>query len=169
MTCQSCHKKTARVHLTEIGSKMKKEIHLCEDCARQHEASLPHAVGSSGPPDAMGPPEVELGKIPAGAEPAAICSACGISFAEFRSTGRLGCPDDYESFRKDLKPILDRIHGTTRHRGRIPPQAGKAAIRQRELLKLNDELQRAVKEEKYEEAARIRDKLNELRGDVDAD
>ena len=169
MMCQSCNKKAARVHLTEIGSKMKKEIHLCEVCAKEHEASLPHTVGSTAPPHLEAVPGPLVGGSEEEADKAGSCKTCGVSFSEFRSTGRLGCPDDYEFFRESLVPILERIHGAARHRGKVPPQAGERTIRQRDLMKLSDELERAVKSEKYEDAARLRDRLERLREEINAD
>lgn len=157
------------MHLTEIGSKMKKEIHLCDDCAREHEASLPHTVGSVPSHSAPGSPEADIVGPASDEEPTGVCKECGISFAEFRSTGRVGCPEDYVFFRKGLNPILERIHGSIRHRGKVPPQAGEKSVRQRELMKLSDELERAVREEKYEVAAKIRDQLHELREEIDSD
>jgi protein arginine kinase activator len=160
--CQSCQKKKATVHLTEIGSKMKKEIHLCDECAKEHDAILPHSVGSQAETtgDGVTHPLAEgLSKD----EVVGTCRSCGMSFAEFRSTGRLGCPEDYEVFRRGLNPILERIHGGRQHRGKVPPQVGEAAMVEREIMKLTERLERAVKDEKYEEAARIRDQIQELR------
>ena len=34
MKCESCNKKHATVHLTEIVGTTKKERHLCEECAQ---------------------------------------------------------------------------------------------------------------------------------------
>ena len=169
MKCQSCQTKTARVHLTEIGSKMKKEIHLCEDCAREHEASLPHSMGSTSPSGESASVETSPEASAEEAESVAVCSACGISFGEFRSTGRLGCAEDYENLRSGLLPILEKIHGAKKHRGKVPNQTGERTVRQRELMKLTAELERAVKKEDYEEAARLRDRLKGLREKLGAD
>jgi len=165
--CQSCQKKKATVHLTEIGSKMKKEIHLCDECAKEHDAILPHTVGSQAEPAGEGLAE-HLAQ-PSREEPIGTCRSCGMSFAEFRSTGRLGCPEDYEVFRRGLNPILERIHGGRQHRGKVPPQVGEEAMVEREIMKLTERLERAVKGEKYEEAARIRDQIQELRESTLAD
>lgn len=39
--CQNCNKKAATVHVTEIVGNEKKEIHLCEDCARAKNIAVP--------------------------------------------------------------------------------------------------------------------------------
>jgi hypothetical protein len=84
------------------------------------------------------------------------CPECGISFEEFRAKGRLGCPKDYEVFAKDLGPLLEKIHGSRQHVGRVPRGAGPDTSREDRLLRLRRDLARAVKDEQYEEAARLR-------------
>lgn len=169
MKCQTCNEKTASVHLTEIANKMKKEIHLCEACAHEHEAVLEHTVGAQTTTTAEGILEGATGGFSSDEEPGGVCRICGISFAEFRSTGRLGCSEDYALFRRGLLPILERIHGSRQHKGKVPPQAGKKAVLEHEIVKLNDELQRAVRNEKYEDAARLRDRIQNLEEEVGAD
>ena len=88
------------------------------------------------------------------------CPTCGISFAEFREKGRLGCPNDYEFFEESLTPLLEKIHGATQHRGRLPQGSlDEAGQRNDTLLRLRRELQQAVKAEQYEAAARLRDQI----------
>ena len=51
------------------------------------------------------------------------CSFCGLTFADFRRTGRLGCPHCYETFGDQLPRLLRRIHGGVKHVGKVylPP------------------------------------------------
>jgi protein arginine kinase activator len=96
------------------------------------------------------------------------CPTCGITYAEFRQKTRLGCANDYEVFRKALVPLLEKIHGGTQHGGKIPPQAGVKLARQRELFELRRELERHIKAEHYEEAARTRDRIRQLEAEIQA-
>lgn len=49
------------------------------------------------------------------------CGACRTSFASFRESGRLGCPDCYEHFLPQVKDLLPRVHaGAYHHRGKTP-------------------------------------------------
>ena len=89
------------------------------------------------------------------------CPDCGIQYMEFRHQGRLGCPADYEVFRAGLEPILEKIHRATRHVGKVPRYRVRDAARRRELTDLRRELRDAVKAERYEEAARLRDLIRE--------
>jgi len=49
------------------------------------------------------------------------CPTCRTSFADFRASGRFGCPDCYEQFQSQLEDLLPRVHaGAYRHRGKTP-------------------------------------------------
>ena len=82
---------------------------------------------------------------------------------EFRSDGRLGCPADYEVFRAGLLPILQRIHRATRHVGKVPRRLAPEN-RAAEVLKLRQQLRRAVDAENYELAAQLRDLIRQKEG-----
>jgi protein arginine kinase activator len=90
------------------------------------------------------------------------CPHCGMNYPEFRTRGRLGCPEDYRVFQKGLEPLLEKIHGSTQHIGKIPSNAGKEVARQKTLRKLRHDLDKAVKLEAYEDAASIRDEIRKL-------
>ena len=87
---------------------------------------------------------------------------CGIKFVEFRNSGRLGCPHDYQEFRDELTPLLENIHGETRHCGKTPRRLPQNKQTQSELIQLRKQLQQAVTKEAYEEAARLRDRIRQL-------
>jgi protein arginine kinase activator len=160
--CQSCNQNPATIHYTEIkDAEKQRELHLCEACAQSQGVS-------TGPVMAALPPMLaSLVKPPKGAStPATRCPTCGISFAEFREKGRLGCPNDYEVFREHLEPLLEKIHGAIEHKGRLPQGSGAGSGRRNdELLRLRRELQQAVKSEQYETAARLRDQIRGLEGE----
>jgi protein arginine kinase activator len=152
MNCQVCEKQPATFHLTEIGEGGKTVRHLCEECAGRL------GLASGNPVPSM------LATLFEGSKELAAtstrCPECGISFEEFRAKGRLGCPKDYEVFAKELAPLLEKIHGGVgKHVGRVPAGAGRDTVREDALLRLRRELGRAVREEKYEEAARLRDEI----------
>jgi protein arginine kinase activator len=157
--CQSCQQNPATIHYTEIKDAAKqRELHLCEACAQSQGVS-------TGPVLASLPPMLaSLVKPTKGSQAAAPrCPSCGISFAEFREKGRLGCPNDYQVFREHLDPLLEKIHGASEHKGRLPRGFGPDTDRRNdELLRLRRELQHAVKAEQYETAARLRDEIRKL-------
>ena len=79
-----------------------------------------------------------------------------------RNHGRFGCAHDYDAFKPDLLPLMESVHGDTRHSGKTPRRAPRAKTAQAELAQLRQRLQSLVNEENYEEAARVRDRIKEL-------
>jgi protein arginine kinase activator len=151
MLCQSCSQNPATIHFTEIKNDEKRELHVCEACA--------NAQGLTGGP----PIPAMLANLVQGVRKGARspkCPDCGITFDEFRSKGRFGCPKDYEVFEELLGPLLEKIHGSKRHVGRLPRgrTEATAAVGDR-LLRLRRDLQAAVKAEQYEKAAGLRDEI----------
>lgn len=161
MICQVCESRPATIHITEIVADQKKVLDLCEECAQ--EKGLAHGSGVF--------PEL-LKSLVSDRPPASTkaCPECGITFEEFRAKGRFGCPKDYEVFADDLAPLLEKIHNAKQHVGRVPVGVVPDADRDERLRRLRRDLARAVAEEQYEEAARIRDEIRQteeaLRGAV---
>ncbi|MGE4143135.1 MAG: UvrB/UvrC motif-containing protein [Planctomycetota bacterium] len=154
----------ATVHLTEIVQKAKRELHLCERCAQARGVTI-HGTAPVGKPaekesfavkDLFGGFEEEV--------EAASCPDCGVGLEEFRRSGRLGCARDYDHFRAELLPLLERIHGARQHTGRVPHGVEQRLARSERLDRYRRELEAAVAREAYEEAARLRDAILALEG-----
>ena len=156
--CRRCSKH-ATLHITEIREGVVQELHLCENCAHDYLSD----PGTADQDSAEGLP---LGELPNPEEleelDKLVCPNCGTTFREFRSQGRLGCPHDYIAFENELMPLLENIHGETQHVGKFPLRAPDASRRQYQLIKLRTELRTAVEGEQYEEAARLRDEIQDL-------
>jgi protein arginine kinase activator len=154
MRCQRCQK-DASVHLTERIKGQRRELHLCQSCARKAGLSLPES-----PPKLALDAVVEslivanVGEL-VGELAELTCPDCGIKFMEFRAGGRLGCPQDYRVFAAGVVPILQRFHGASRHVGKVARRREGAGRR----LRLRTQLREAIAREDYEEAARLRDLL----------
>lgn len=153
--CQSCEKNQATVHLTEIIGGKKRELHYCEACA-QKEGISPLT------PQSFFPHLVDVAKGVTGGMEDVRCPKCGLSYSEFRQRGRLGCEEDYKLFKEGLSQLLDRIHGSTQHIGKVPSRLGDHMNVERELIELQRELTRVIQREEYEQAARVRDQIREL-------
>lgn len=159
MRCQRCPK-PATLHLTEIlGVKQIEEMHFCEECAQKHLYE-PGIAGEKLP----APKVVEA--IPENDDLEELnrleCPQCGIKFKDFRSTGRLGCPHDYEVFKKELVPLLENIHGEVRHQGKSPRRKYPQSVASSKLGALRRQLHSAIGKEDYEQAAQIRDTIRQL-------
>ena len=166
MLCQICGKNPSTVHFTEIHDNKMSEIHVCERCAEERSIQpgakkgtfdladlLTHMADSMTTND-----EERVGNV--------SCPRCGLRYSAFKETGRLGCAECYTAFRLQLRPLLRRIHGDTRHRGKAPTRDGEGARRTRQIHRLHDELQRAVEREEFEHAASIRDEIRRLEGEL---
>jgi protein arginine kinase activator len=156
MKCQKCPQ-AATFYITELlGDDQFEELHLCEGCAQKYlEPQGKGGASKSGP--AIGGEESD--------EPAVLnreCQVCGIKFVDFRNSGRLGCPHDYQEFREELTPLLENIHGETKHCGKSPRRLPQSRQTQTELIQLRKQLTQAVNKEAYEEAARLRDSIRRL-------
>jgi protein arginine kinase activator len=156
MKCQKCTK-AATLHITEVlGEEQFDELHLCQECAEKYLYEPPQkGMGQKG-----GAASLESEDDPTA--PNRECPICGLKFVEFRNTGRLGCPHDYQEFREQLTPLLENIHGETRHRGKTPRRLPQNKQTQSELIQLRKDLLQAVNKEAYEEAARLRDRIRQL-------
>jgi protein arginine kinase activator len=155
MKCQKCTK-AATLHITEVVSEDQfEELHLCEECANKYLYE-PQKGAKGG----------EAGQAERGDETSELnqreCPLCGIKFVEFRNSGRLGCPHDYQEFREELAPLLENIHGETKHVGKTPRRLPQNKQTQSELIQLRKQLQQAVTKEAYEEAAHLRDRIRKL-------
>ncbi len=167
--CTACHKQEATVTITDLtDGEVVGHRHLCTACA---EAT--GAVG--GKPQLKLSPEILedlLGTKPKGGRESRSgrdgCPGCGTTVAEFKTKGRLGCPRCYETFRASLVPLLQRIHEAASHRGRLPGRSASKAPATaaepdagRRLAELRRRLEDAVRGERYEEAAGLRDQLRQ--------
>jgi protein arginine kinase activator len=159
MLCNICNKKEATVHLTEIVNEQVTKLNLCEDCAREKGAEMEEHFGLS---------ELLAGLTDMGTamEPetavAIKCPNCGMTYQNFRKLGRLGCSICYDAFKKELAPLLKRIHGSDRHVGKVPLKGGKTIRDTRTLQDLKMQLEKAIQTEEFEEAAKLRDKIRDL-------
>jgi protein arginine kinase activator len=160
MTCESCNERKATVHLTEIINDTKKEIHLCEECAKEKGVTIKGQLANLSIPEFV----VESASSEPDEGQDLVCEACGMTFAKFRSQGKFGCPEDYVAFRDPLTGLLERIHGNTQHRGKVPSRATTEIARQKELMQLRLDLKQAVEAENYERAAGLRDRIRQIEG-----
>ena len=96
-----------------------------------------------------------------------VCENCGMSYSEFLKTGKFGCSACYGTFGKVFDKSLKQIQGSDTHHGKIPKgfvtSADRVLDNISEIDKLTLKLQYAVEKEEFEEAARLRDIIREMR------
>ena len=167
MLCDVCGKNEASIHYKQIAKNKVSELHLCEACAEEK------GIFTFGPSSHFEGFHFELADLLAGlaglAAPEEItgegvfrCQNCGLSYDDFRKTGRFGCGECYSTFQKNIEPLLKKIHGSNRHLGRYPRKISEKAKEQTELGRLRRELEQAIQTEEFEKAAQLRDRIRAL-------
>ena len=176
MLCENCGKREANVRYSENINGVKKEIHVCEECsnelgiAEKMNFEMPHLDLSNFFENFLEdftssefmPLLNEVKQIK--------CNSCGSSFDDIVSTGRYGCQNCYDVFEDKMDPILKKLQGANRHTGRIGKISdNKIDFNKNEnkeeknkinrIEKLQEDLKQAIKEERYEDAAKIRDEI----------
>jgi protein arginine kinase activator len=144
----------ATVHFKHVVNGSVQEMFICKGCAENGGLSVQGAIpitdflfGVAAQPQKK--QEEEERK----------CPACGMTIQHVRETSRLGCPECYEAFEDELRPMVEDAHQGLQHRGKVPARDKIYT----ELATLEDRLQKAVAEQNFEEAARLRDHVRDLR------
>ncbi len=164
MQCDNCHDRPAAIHLTQIVDNAVTTVHLCEQCAEEKGVQTGANVSKyplAGFLSSIG--KGAAAALPAGGDDRG-CDFCGATLKDFRETGRLGCPQCYETFERHLRDLLRRIHGSSQHVGEVylSPVSPETKDERRLLAELREQLQRAVDAENFELAAELRDRIRVL-------
>lgn len=165
MLCDKCQKNPATVHIVKIINGDKKEMNLCHGCAQENqELAFPGiAISPFSFQNLLSGFVDNMGKVAdQHTIPELRCSSCGITAEEFKRSGLVGCEQCYKTFRTIINPIIQRVQGKTEHKGKFPKKAGRELINKKRVIKLKEELQKAILEEEYEKAATIRDEIKNL-------
>lgn len=176
MLCERCKKKEATFHKSVYINGKGYETNLCSECAKQvnfdEDISFDENFGMVDierkfrnlernflsdfwEDDFFAPPlilERNLKK----------CSKCGSTFNDFLRKGKLGCENCYEEFEEEIRDMLENMDNPTDLKLEFDSEINKLAPS--ELDKLNDEFNKAIAEERYEDAGELKKKINELRG-----
>ncbi len=148
------------MHLTQIvGEKMQK-VDLCEECAKEKGVNDPTGFSLADLLMGLGASQ-EIAEAAGSSE--LRCPQCGFSQADFKKAGRLGCADCYTTFAEGLEGLLKTMHKGVRHKGKVPQSLRGAQDLQDKLASLQKKLDRAVAEENFEQAARVRDEIKAVK------
>lgn len=189
MLCQVCQKNDAVVTYTEIVNGVKNEKHICQECANKYtgfggapfiignsnllSSLLASVLGHSG--NNMSDSGMKKSNI--------ICPSCGMTYNEFLKYSKYGCVDCFKTFSPILESYLKKIQGSCEHTGKVPYKMKETVVlpgieatpkttsetvpmENKELPKielLKQQLQQAIADEAYEEAAKLRDQIKVLK------
>lgn len=154
MLCSKCNKNPATVHYQEIINGKKAEYDLCQECANKMKLFSFHSFDLD--PLWLTPNLFRENKL--------SCPRCGLTLQEFSEEGKFGCLDCYQAFSDQVPSLLKRIHGHTRHTGKIPKRGGGALRIKSQLDELHSKMDQAVQEQNFELAAQLRDEIKRLEG-----
>lgn len=170
MKCQHCNKNEATTHIKKNINGVREEMHLCSECAKElgvmEEFKMPtmsEMFGDTFLGNFLGSGVAAMNSL-AGVD---RCASCGSSFNDIVNSGRIGCADCYERFEDKLEPSIRKIHGKTKHIGKFISYSSDEMQEQPEQTKseldsLKEQMDEAIKEQRFEDAAVIRDRINEL-------
>lgn len=180
MLCNECNENQAQITYTTIENNQVKEVHICHECMQKllgQDLQIPLFQDPN-----MGNFMDQIFSLffPKGGEEEGdiSCPYCGHSLREFQKTSLLGCQHCYESFKEELEKIIPRLQGSSHHVGHVPEDfeerlaqamdqgkdIGQGAQASR-IQELKEALRLAIEEERYEEAALLRDEIKEIEGE----
>lgn len=154
LKCDLCSK-PATVHLTQIVNNKIHKVDLCEACAQAKGVTDPSGFSLA---DLL--LKASLNPEPVGD---GRCEACGFTQQDFKKTGRFGCPECYQYLGGVIEPMLESMHKGIAHTGKVPKLALERRSLYERLTQLETELDAAIKAERYEDAARYRDEIHQVR------
>tara|TARA_B100001123_G_scaffold437730_2_gene570845 strand:+ start:175341 stop:175865 length:525 start_codon:yes stop_codon:yes gene_type:complete len=102
-------------------------------------------------------------KMPGRVADGISCSTCGFTLEALEEQGRLGCPQCYKTFGCIILPLLRKLHSGIEHMGKLPRKAQVDQVVNERILGLKFRMETAVSMERYEEAARFRDEIREIK------
>jgi protein arginine kinase activator len=173
MLCQHCNQNEATTHIKKNINGEKTEMHLCSECAKElgvmEDFKMPTMTdlfGDSFLGNFLGAGVAAMNSL-AGVD---RCQTCGSSFNDIVKGGHIGCSDCYERFEDKLEPSINKLHGKSKHIGKFisyeeAVNEKKEEPQVSELDSLKEQLKQAIKEQRFEDAVVLRDKINELTGD----
>lgn len=179
MLCQNCGKNEVNFRYTQIVNGVKKEMALCSDCANKmgidgfdipdFQADFNSILGD------FFNDYAESALLPSIRNQEVRCKTCGLSYNDFINTGLFGCSDCYDTFAHPVNSLLKNLHGSTKHIGRKTNNVNedkkikethantKTKDENNATQDLQKQLDKAVSEERYEDAARIKAQMDELK------
>lgn len=147
MKCEICHQNDAQQPIiVKNDNGVAKELYVCKTCASQFNvgqigkysmADVLFDFSSTKKDKEIDPPKIEQ-----------VCPTCGATFAAIHRDHRAGCPDCYVAFEEQLDRLVALYN------------MSDVDIVNQEVDTLKQKLDAAITDERFEEAAVIRDLIN---------
>ncbi|MGM9923039.1 MAG: UvrB/UvrC motif-containing protein [Bacillus sp. (in: firmicutes)] len=169
MICQKCKQNPATLHFTQIINGEKNEVHLCDKCSQEKSEMLLDGHSNFSINNLLAgllniePNYTSQKQNPFISSDDIRCDHCHMTYTQFARIGKFGCASCYEAFNKQLEPILRRLHsGNSAHTGKIPKRIGGDISLRKKVAELKQALQVSIKQEEFEQAAKLRDEIRAL-------
>ena len=160
MLCDRCKTREATSLYQQTVNGKSQTLHLCAHCANEmlfgnffSDFSVNNLFAKN------------LSAMPSSRK---VCDQCGTSYEEIMESGRVGCAHCYETFAHELARSIEKIHGKSKHIGKVPRSASGTIRKKNRLTELKMELNRAIAEQDFEQAAQLRDQIRAIEGEGDA-
>lgn len=164
MICQSCGKAQATTHFKRIINGEVTEGHLCSDCAKALGVNDMFSGFDFSFSDLLSDFFADT-PVAALSANSVRCENCGSSFNDIVQSGRIGCADCYETFFDKLMPSIQRLHGNTKHEGKVPLNEVTNEDKETDkIAELREQMNKAIENEDFEQAAELRDEIKALEG-----
>lgn len=154
MICEYCNQREAEAVLKQTLNGKSQIIHLCSICANSmllNNFFSDFSVNNIFAKNLQAMPKIKK-----------VCSKCKASFDDIVKEGRVGCGFCYEQFSNEINKTVEKVHGKVVHIGKQPKSAKQINERKMLLLEYRNKLNKLIIEEKFEEAALLRDKIKQL-------
>ena len=150
--CEECRKREQEISFVEVKGGKKTVRYLCAKCANKLAAAIPER-----------PKGAPRGKKAQRQEEENLkCPNCGLTYREFMKTAKLGCEKCFDAFGERLNQLLKNLHASAQYTGKRYTHDDRKAMTLEKIRTLKAALKKAVEEEKFEEAARLRDEIKAL-------
>ena len=162
MYCEKCGKNVATTFIKKVVNGVSTQKNLCGACAEEMGYSQFNNNSFANILSSM------LGEYDGIAvKNAKRCQCCSATFNDIAKRGKVGCGECYTTFADELLPYLKRLHGNVKHIGKVPNSAPLAVSTKADKINaLRNQLNIHIKNEEFEQAAKIRDQIREIEGQV---
>lgn len=163
MRCDNCGR-VATYHSIEVVNGNRVEQHLCSDCAaslREEFDFMPMTMPTIG----------EFFDFPLSFKPQRRtktilrCPKCGCTSEDFLKNGKLGCNECYKYLKEVVDPAINEVLSNNDMPDKISLDDGinKDIPLANDLNSLNEQLKFAIKEERFEDASRLKAQIDKLK------
>ena len=164
MLCEKCQKREATSHYQQTINGQTTVYHVCSECAAQMGLNQLFQGFSFNIGDVFGGLLGHLSPAAIPAKEQKICPECHSDLQTIIKTGKIGCAKCYTTFRNELLPTIEQLHGKVNHQGKLPKSAGEEARKRAAVTNLKKKLEEAIRVQDFESAARLRDEIKALEG-----